>query len=138
MSSSERTLFLIKPDGVQRGLVANILERIERKGLKIVGLKMMQVSEELAKKHYEEHVGKPFYPSLKDYVCSGPIIVMVLEGENVIAAIRQLVGATDPIDAQPGTIRADLAMNKGQNLIHASDSNESAKREISLFFPDNG
>ena len=134
MSSSERTLFLIKPDGVQRGLVSNIIERIEKKGLLIVGLKMMIVSENLAKKHYEEHVGKPFFDNLVSFITSSPIIAMVLQGPNSIELTRNMMGKTNPLEALPGTIRADFAKSIDANAVHGSDSATSAEREINYFF----
>lgn len=125
---------MIKPDGVQRGLVGQILQRFEQKGFKIVGLKFMMVTEKLAEEHYQEHIGKPFYPGLVKFITSGPVVVMVLEGKNVIAEVRKLNGATNPLDAQPGTIRGDLAQDIGRNVVHGSDSPESAEREISIYF----
>ncbi len=136
MSSGERTLFLIKPDGVQRGLVSVIIERIEKKGLQIVGLKMMIVSGDLAKKHYEEHVGKPFFDNLVSFITSSPIVAMVLQGPNSIELTRNMMGKTNPLEALPGTIRADFGVEVGRNLVHGSDSPDSAIREISLFFED--
>jgi nucleoside-diphosphate kinase len=130
----ERTFVMIKPDGVQRGLVGEVIKRLERKGLKIVAMKMMKVSEELASKHYAEHKEKPFFKSLLEYITSGPVVAMVVEGKNAVKVVRALVGATNPIEALPGTIRGDYGMDIGRNVIHASDSPESAKREISLFF----
>ena len=130
----ERTFVMIKPDGVQRGLVGEVIMRLERKGLKIVAMKMMKVSEELATEHYTEHKEKPFFKSLLDYITSGPVVAMVVEGKNAVKVVRALVGATNPIEALPGTIRGDYGMDIGRNVIHASDSPESAKREISLFF----
>ncbi|MCD6513147.1 MAG: nucleoside-diphosphate kinase [Thermoplasmata archaeon] len=130
----ERTFVMIKPDGVQRRLVGKVIERIEQSGLKIVAMKFMRVSTELASKHYEMHKGKSFYDGLIKYITSGPVVAMVIEGENAIAKIRKLVGATDPQDAAPGTIRGDFAQHIGRNIIHASDGEETAKREISLWF----
>jgi nucleoside-diphosphate kinase len=127
---------MIKPDGVQRGLVGEVIKRIERKGLKIVAMKMMKVSEELASKHYAEHKEKPFFKSLLDYITSGPVVAMVVEGKDAVKVVRTLVGATNPIEALPGTIRGDYGMDIGRNVIHASDSLESAEREISLFFDE--
>lgn len=136
MSIDERTLFLIKPDGVQRGLIAIILGRIEKKGLKIIGLKMMKVSENLAKKHYEEHVGKPFFENLVSFITSSPIIAIALQGPNVIELTRNMIGKTNPLDALPGTIRADFGIEVGRNLVHGSDSPNSGIREVSIFFQD--
>ncbi len=130
----ERTFVMIKPDGVQRCLVGEIISRIERKGLKIVAMKMMNVDRALAERHYEEHREKPFFQSLVNYVTSGPVIAMVVEGKNAVKIMRNLVGATNPIEASPGTIRGDFGMEIGRNVIHASDSKESAEREINLFF----
>jgi nucleoside-diphosphate kinase len=125
---------MIKPDGVQRGLVGEVLARFERRGLKIVALKMLLVGEELAKKHYEEHAAKPFFPNLVGFIRSGPAVAMVVEGKDVVPTVRSMVGATNPKNSNPGTIRGDLALDMGRNVIHASDSPESAKREISLYF----
>ena len=130
----ERTFVMVKPDGVERGVVGEVISRLERKGLKIVGMKMLQIDEDLAKDHYAEHKEKPFFDSLVAYITSGPVVAMVVEGKEVIKVVRTLVGATNPIDASPGTIRGDFGMDLGRNIIHASDSEESAKREISLFF----
>src|SRR5438477_478013 len=133
----ERTLILVKPDGMQRGLACEILGRLERRGLKIVGLKLMQVSRELAAEHYQEHVGKSFYEGLIEYITSGPIIAAVFEGPNAIAAARATMGKTNPVLADAGTIRGDLGIETGRNLVHGSDGPESATREIGLFFqPD--
>ena len=133
----ERTFVMIKPDGVQRCLVGEIISRLERKGLKIVAMKMMKIDRDLAEKHYQEHRGKKFFESLVSYVTSGPVVAMVVEGKNAIKVVRTLVGLTNPIDASPGTVRGDFGMEVGRNIIHASDSQESAEREISLFFkPD--
>ncbi len=130
----ERTFVMIKPDGVQRGLIGEIISRIEKKGLKIVGMKMLRVSKDLAENHYAEHKGKDFFESLVDYITSSPVIAMVVEGRDAVKVMRSLVGKTNPLDASPGTIRGDFAMDVGRNIIHASDSLESAEREISLFF----
>jgi nucleoside-diphosphate kinase len=132
----ERTLLLIKPDAMQRGLAGEIITRMERRGLKIVGMRLMKVSKSLAKQHYVEHEGKPFYPGLVDYITSSPIIAAVLEGPNAIAAMRQTMGKTNPLEAETGSIRADFGLEKGRNLTHGSDSPASAKREIALFFGD--
>lgn len=133
----ERTFVAIKPDGVQRRLIGKITERFENKGYKIVAMKLMNVTKEKASKHYEEHLGKPFYNRLIEYITSGPIVAMVLEGENVVAGARHLMGKTNPDEAQAGTIRADFAQQMEYNVIHGSDSVESAKREIAIFFiPD--
>jgi nucleoside-diphosphate kinase len=132
----ERTLIILKPDAVQRGLAGEILNRLERRGLKIAGMKMMQVSPELAKEHYAEHVGKPFYNGLIEYITSSPVVVLVLEGKNAVAVSRSTIGATNPANAAPGTIRADLAVETGRNLIHGSADPEAAAREVSLWFKD--
>ena len=132
----ERTLILVKPDAFARGLTGEIVARFERKGLKIVALKHMQVSEELAKQHYAEHDGKPFFGELVEFITSGPLVAMVLEGYEAVVAARQVIGATNPLEAAPGSIRGDFALEIGQNMVHGSDSNESAAREAALFFPD--
>lgn len=130
-------MILIKPDGVARGYVGEVLSRIERKGLKIAALELKQVTEELAGAHYAEHADKPFYGSLIEFITSGPVVAAVLEGPRAIAAFRQLAGGTDPVEkAAPGSIRADLALETQSNLVHGSDSPESAKREIALWFPE--
>ena len=130
----EKTLVFIKPDGVQRGFVGNVLSRFETRGLKIEALKMMTISSELADQHYREHVDKPFYPDLKKYVTSSPVVAMILEGPNVVSVVRKMVGATNAGEADPGTIRGDFALTTSENIVHASDSVESANREIDLFF----
>jgi nucleoside-diphosphate kinase len=130
----ERTLVLIKPDGVQRSLIGEIVGRFERRGLRLVGMKFMQMSEALAKEHYKEHDGKPFYAGLVSYIVSGPIVAMVWEGSNAIANVRAMMGVTKPQEAAPGTIRGDLALEVARNIVHGSDGPESAAREISLFF----
>lgn len=133
----ERTLVLIKPDGVQRNLVGNIITRLEQRGLKIVAAKFVQVSGELAREHYKIHFGKPFYEGLIKYITSSPVMAMVWEGPNVILAVRQTMGATNPLQADPGTVRHDLGLTTGRNLTHASDSPETAAKEIALWFaPD--
>ena len=130
----ERTLILVKPDGVQRCLAGDIISRLERRGLKIAGLKMLQMDRALAEKHYAVHKEKPFFNDLVNFITSGPIIAAVLEGENAIESTRQTMGATDPKKAAPGTIRADLGINMEHNLIHGSDSPENAEKEIGIFF----
>jgi nucleoside-diphosphate kinase len=133
----ERTLVLIKPDGVQRGLVGPILSRFEARGLKIIGMKLMSVPTELAANHYAEHEGKGFYPGLLEYITSGPVLAMVLEGPHAVGAVRKTVGATRAFEAAAGTIRGDFAIETGRNLVHASDENEgSAEREVALWFTD--
>jgi nucleoside-diphosphate kinase len=132
--TAERTFVAIKPDGVERNLTGEIIKRFEKRGLNIVGLKLMVVPPKLAETHYGEHKGKPFYDGLIKHITSGPIVAIVLEGKNAIAAVSQTVGATNPVNAQPGSIRADLCVDMGRNVVHRSDSPESAKREIELFF----
>ncbi|MCG7634006.1 nucleoside-diphosphate kinase [Gordonia McavH-238-E] len=133
---TERTLVLIKPDGVERGLVGDIISRIERKGLTLVALELKTADDAVARGHYAEHEGKPFYPSLLEFITSGPLVAAVLEGDRAVAAFRQIAGGTDPVEkAVPGTIRADFALNTQYNLVHGSDSPESAGREIALWFP---
>ncbi|MCX5042786.1 nucleoside-diphosphate kinase [Aldersonia sp. NBC_00410] len=133
---TERTLVLIKPDGVARGFIGEILGRIERKGLKIVALELKNVSDDLAGAHYAEHAEKPFFGSLKEFITSGPVVAAILEGPRAIAAFRQLAGGTDPVEkAVPGSIRGDFALETQENLVHGSDSPESAAREIALWFP---
>ncbi|HYM40012.1 MAG TPA: nucleoside-diphosphate kinase [Thermoplasmata archaeon] len=131
---AERTFALLKPDAVQRGLAGAILARFERRGLKIVGLKIMRVSRQLAESYYAEHKGKPFYEPLMAYITSGPVVAMVLEGDGAVAGVRKMMGKTNSAEAEPGTIRGDLALTIGRNVIHGSDSPESAKREIGFFF----
>jgi nucleoside-diphosphate kinase len=132
----ERTLVLIKPYGVQRGLIGKVIDRFERQTMRIVGLKMMQMDEALARKHYAAHVNKGFFPGLLQYMTSGPIVAMVVEGDGAIDRVRTVMGATDPIKAAPGTIRAEWAVDVQRNLVHGSDSPESASTEIALFFGD--
>jgi len=132
----QRTLVIIKPDGVQRGLVGPILTRLEARGLKLVGLKLVQVSAELAARHYAEHEGKPFYPGLLQYITSAPVVVACVEGTSAVPMVRNAVGATNPLNAAPGTVRGDLALDIGRNLIHASDALETADRELKLWFND--
>ena len=132
----ERTLIIIKPDAMERGLLGDILMRFERRGLKTVALKMMRIDEALAKRHYGEHEGKPFFPGLISYIISAPVVVAVLEGPRAIQVARQTMGATDPAKAAPGTIRADLGLEVGRNLVHGSDGPETAEREIALFFDE--
>ena len=132
----ERTFVMIKPDGVQRGLVGEILSRFEKKGFKIVAAKFGILSDSTVDEHYAEHLSKPFYPGMKAYITSGPVFRFVLEGENVVAAVRKMNGATNPAEAEPGTVRGDYALTIGRNVIHAADSPESAKREISIHFKE--
>ena len=136
MAEMERTFFMIKPDGVHRGLIGNILQRYENKGLKIVAMRFMQIPEELAERHYAEHKGKPFYDKLLQYITSGPVVVGVLEGKAAVNVNRTIMGVTDPVENDVGTIRGDFGLDIGRNVIHGSDSLESADREIALFFND--
>jgi nucleoside-diphosphate kinase len=133
----ERTLVLIKPDALQRGLAGEILSRLERRGLKVLALRLRRMDEALARRHYAEHEGKPFLESLVRFITSGPLIAAVFEGPNAIEVVRRVMGATDPQHAEPGTIRGDLGLYIQNNLIHGSDSPEAAKREIALFFDEN-
>jgi nucleoside-diphosphate kinase len=130
----ERTFLAIKPDGVQRGLAGEIIQRFEKKGFQLVGLKLMQVTRQQAETHYAEHSAKPFFGGLVDFLTSGPIVAMVWEGDNVIETARKMMGATHPKNADPGTIRADFAVDLARNIIHGSDGPESAQREIGIFF----
>ncbi len=132
----EKTFIMVKPDGVQRNIIGEIVTRFERKGFQLVGAKLMQVSRELAEKHYAEHKDKPFFEELVDFITSGPVFAMVWQGENVIATARQMMGKTNPQEALPGTIRGDFGLTVGKNVIHGSDSPDSAKREIALFFKE--
>jgi nucleoside-diphosphate kinase len=132
----ERTFVMLKPDAIQRGLMGEIVERLEARGFKPVAMKLMHIPKELAERHYAEHKGKSFFPTLVEYITSGPVLCMVWDGENIIMALRSMMGKTNPQDAAPGTIRGDLAQHTGRNIIHGSDSPESARREIGLFFND--
>jgi nucleoside-diphosphate kinase len=132
----DRTLILVKPDAFARGLTGEIIARFERKGLRIVAMKYMQMDEALAQRHYAEHEGKPFFGELVEFITSGPLVAFVLEGYEAVVAARQVIGATNPLEATTGSIRGDLALEIGQNMVHGSDSNESAAREAALFFPD--
>lgn len=140
-SSAQRTLILVKPDGVRRGLVGEVIARVERKGYKISALRMLIADKSMLESHYAEHNGKPFYEPLMEFMLSGPIVALIAEGERVIEGFRSLAGATDPTVAAPGSIRGDLARDQGtrvvQNIVHGSDSPESAEREIKIFFPNN-
>ena len=129
-----KTFFMIKPDGVQRNLVGEIISRVEAKGFSITKIKMMTISQELAEKHYEEHKDKPFFSDLVSFITSGPVVAMQVEGENVVLQIRNLMGATNPSESTPGSIRGDLATELDKNVVHGSDSDESAERELTLFF----
>ena len=132
----ERTLILVKPDAFARGLSGEIISRFERKGLRMLCARLLTVSEQLAQLHYAEHEGKPFFGELVDFITSGPLLALVFEGDHAVAAARQVIGATDPLEAAPGSIRGDFAREVGQNLVHGSDSPESGSREVELFFPD--
>jgi nucleoside-diphosphate kinase len=132
----DRTLILVKPDAFARGLTGEIIARFERKGLRIVALKHMRMEDALAKRHYAEHEGKPFFGELVSFITSAPLVAMVLEGYEAVVAARQVIGATNPLEASPGSIRGDYALEVGQNMVHGSDSNESAVRETGLFFPE--
>ena len=134
----ERTLILVKPDALARNLTGEILVRFERKGLRLAALKQMTMTRELAERHYAEHVGKGFFEELVEFITSGPLVAMTLEGEQAVQSARQVIGATNPLEANPGSIRGDYAVSVGQNMVHGSDSAESAAREVSLFFPDLG
>ena len=131
----DRTLILVKPDAFARSLTGEIIARFERKGLRIVALRHMRMDRDLAERHYAEHAEKPFFGELVEFITSGPLVAMVLEGTEAVTAARQVIGATDPLEAAPGSIRGDFAIETGQNLVHGSDSAESAQREIELFFP---
>ena len=133
----EKTLVLVKPDGVQRGLIGTVIGRIESKGLKIAGLKLIHVSEELAKEHYGEHVARPFFGDLVSFITSSPVVALAVEGDNAVSVVRTLMGGTNPQESDPGTIRGDFGMTIGMNLVHGSDSVESAERELNLFFDKN-
>ncbi|MEA5619011.1 nucleoside-diphosphate kinase [Cronbergia sp. UHCC 0137] len=132
----ERTFIAIKPDGVQRGLTGDIIRRFETKGFTLVGLKFMKVTKELAEQHYDVHRERPFFAGLVEFITSSPVVAMVWQGEGVVAAARKIIGATNPLTAEPGTIRGDFGINIGRNLIHGSDAQETAQREISLWFKD--
>ena len=132
----ERTFVAIKPDGVQRGIVGDVITRLERRGLKLVAIRMMLVDDDLARRHYGEHVDRPFFAGLVSFITSGPIVAMIWEANNAVALARQSMGATNPAEAAPGTIRGDFGIDIGRNIVHGSDSPESAAREIELFFGD--
>ena len=133
---NERTFVMVKPDGVQRGLIGEVISRFERRGLKIIGMKMIWMDKDLARSHYQEHLGKNFFNPLISYITSGPLVAMVLEGKEAIKVVRNMLGKTNPVKAGPGTVRGDLGMSTGRNVVHGSDSPTSAEREISLFFQD--
>lgn len=130
----ERTFLMVKPDGVQRGLIGEVVKRFESKGFQLIGCKLMRISRELAEKHYAEHASKPFFEELVSFITSGPVFAMVWQGDQIIAISRKMIGKTNAVEAEPGTIRGDFAVHTGNNIIHGSDSPESAEREISLFF----
>ena len=132
----ERTLILVKPDAFARSLTGEIIARFERKGLRLIALRQLVMERGLAERHYAEHEGKPFYEELVGFITSGPLVALVLEGESAVEAARQVIGATNPLEASPGSIRGDFAVSVGQNMVHGSDSPESAEREVGLFFPE--
>ncbi|CAI49924.1 nucleoside-diphosphate kinase [Natronomonas pharaonis DSM 2160] len=137
MADTERTFVMVKPDGVQRGLIGDIVSRFEDRGLKLVAGKFMQIDDELAREHYAEHVDKPFFDELKEFITSGPVFAMVWEGQDAVAQVRTMMGETDPAESAPGTIRGDFGLDLGRNVIHGSDTEPgSAEREIGLFFDD--
>ena len=136
MSPAERTFVAVKPDGVQRGLVGEVISRFERRGLKLIGLKLLEVTPELAEQHYGEHMGKPFYDGLVKFITSGPVVAMVWEGKNAIHLARNVIGSTNPANASQGSIRGDLAMDIGRNVVHGSDGPESSQREVGIFFQE--
>ena len=132
----ERTLVLVKPDGVQRGLIGEVINRLEQRGLKLVGMKLMEVDDALARQHYGEHADRPFFGGLVEFITSAPVVAMAWEADNAVEAVRNTMGQTNPTSSPPGTIRGDLGLDIGRNLVHGSDSPESAQRELSLFFSD--
>jgi len=132
----ERTLVLVKPDGVQRGLIGEVINRLEQRGLKLVGMKLMEVDDALARQHYGEHVDRPFFGGLVEFITSAPVVAMAWEADDAVEAVRNTMGQTNPTSSPPGTIRGDLGLDIGRNLVHGSDSPESAQRELSLFFSD--
>lgn len=134
----DRTLVLVKPDGVRRGLIGEVISRIEAKKLQIIDMRMLIVDRELSQQHYAEHLEKPFYPELEEFITSGPIVAMAVQGEEAVAVVRALMGTTDPKKAAPGTLRGDFGLEVTENIVHGSDSPESAKRELDLFFPSLG
>lgn len=133
---AERTLFMVKPDGVARGLVGQIVSRIERRGLSIRAMRLLWVSPEQAADHYAEHNEKPFYPGLVEFITSGPVVAMVIEGDSAISTVRGMMGATNPLDSAPGTIRGDFALEIGENIVHGSDSPANGEREIAIYFSE--
>jgi nucleoside-diphosphate kinase len=133
--ATERTLVLVKPDGVRRGLAGEVISRLERKGLTLVAMELRNLEREAAEAHYAEHAERPFFGELVDFITGGPLVALVVEGPNAVSATRRLMGVTNPVEATPGSIRGDYALEIGQNLVHGSDSTDSAKREIEIFFP---
>lgn len=133
---AQRTLVLVKPDGVKKGLIGEIISRLERKGLRIVAMRMLQMDKAMARRHYAVHEGKPFFAGLVEFITSGPIVAAVVEGDKAVEVVRKLMGETDPVKAAPGTIRGDYGLDIQENLVHGSDSEENARMEIGLFFPD--
>jgi nucleoside-diphosphate kinase len=132
----ETTLVLVKPDGMKRGLAGGILSRLDRRGLELRGARMIRITKAMARKHYAEHKGKPFFDGLVDFITSGPVLALAVSGESAISVVREMVGATNPLDSAPGTIRGDFALELSENIVHGSDSRASARRELTLFFPD--
>jgi nucleoside-diphosphate kinase len=132
----ETTLVLVKPDGMQRGLAGEIVARLERRGFELRGARLLKIQRSLAQQHYDEHKGKPFFGELVSFITSGPVLALAVRGESAIATVRTMMGATNPLDSAPGTIRGDFALELSENIVHGSDSRPSAKRELSLFFPD--
>jgi nucleoside-diphosphate kinase len=132
----ETTLVLVKPDGMQRRLAGEVLARLERRGLELRGARLVRVSKPMAREHYAEHKGKPFFAGLVDFITSGPVLAFAVSGESAISVVRTMMGATNPLDSAPGTIRGDLALELSENIVHGSDSKASARRELALFFPD--
>ncbi|MHB1421109.1 MAG: nucleoside-diphosphate kinase [Bacillota bacterium] len=130
----ERTYVMVKPDGVQRNLVGDIISRMEKRGYRIVGIKMLRITKQMAEQHYAEHIGKSFFNGLVDYITSGPVVAMVLEGKDAVAGVRKMMGSTNPLEALPGTIRGDYALDIGRNVVHGADSPESAQREMAIYF----
>ena len=132
----ETTLVLVKPDGMSRGLAGEILARLERRGFELRGARLLKVTRQMAREHYAEHKGKPFFSGLVEFITSGPVLALAVSGESAISVVRTMMGATDPLDSAPGTIRGDFALELSQNIVHGSDSKASARRELALFFPD--
>jgi nucleoside-diphosphate kinase len=133
--ATERTLVLVKPDGVRRGLVGEVVSRLERKGLTLLALELRNLDREIAEQHYAEHAARPFFGELVEFIIGGPLVALVVEGPNAVAGVRRIMGVTNPVEATPGSLRGDYALEIGQNLVHGSDSTDSAAREVALFFP---